>query len=72
MTADSEIPDLPEQFHDAGWMWAVFEALSREGRGKDIEKASLYSTMFAAMVNEWRESFGEKAGPDYPDMPFFV
>ncbi len=72
MVADSDNPTIPEQFHDVGWMWAVFEALSREGRGKDLEKASFYSAMFNAMIVEWRESFGEKAGPDYPDMPFFV
>lgn len=72
LTYDTELPDLPAAFHDAGWQWACFEALSREGRGRDIEKAALYSTLFAKTVQDWRESFGEKAGPEYPAMPFIV
>jgi len=72
LVADGELPDLPDAFHDAGWQWAVFEALSREGRGKDVEKASLYSSMFAKTVQDWLDSFGEKAGPDAPGMPFVV
>lgn len=72
MTDDGDSPDMPEMFHDAGWTWACFEALSREGRGKDEEKSSLYAQLFTRIVNSWMQSFGEKPGPQYPDMPFMV
>lgn len=71
MVDNSESPMIPDQFQDSIWYWAAFRALSREGRGQDLEKASLYSTLFRAEVDNWRETFQAPPMP-YPDVPFMV
>ena len=72
MTADNEEPPIRmEEYHAALRAWACWEALSREGRGKDIEKASVYLSEFKSFVNEFLESFVPDIN-SYPEVPFFV
>jgi hypothetical protein len=73
MTADADTPVIdPVEFHDALWMWATHEALSREGRGKDLEKAAYYIQRFAAMVDDFKDAFCRPTPQGFPEVPFFV
>lgn len=71
MSDVGESPLIPAQFHDAIWQFAAFRALSREGRGKDIEKGAFYASLFSAEVANYRATLAQPP-LQYPEMPWVV
>jgi len=73
MADSTDLPEIvQEDLHDAIWSWACWEALSREGRGKDMEKAQKHIMRFGSILRDFMMQFGNDLAIQSPEMPFFV